>query len=102
MDEIVRSEYRCWLDLPVRAVRLDVEVLSATGHGVGHGGRPSLDANIEVDDPADHDGAQPDHTSLQAEVEHVLNVAPGFDAVVRLEGAAHGFANLQQLQLNVC
>ena len=102
MDEIVGGEYRSWLDLPVRAVRLNVEVLGPTGHGVSHSRGPSLDANIEVDDPADHDGAQSDNTSLQAEVEHVLNVAPGFDGVVRLEGAAHGFANLQQLQLNVC
>ena len=95
MDQIVRSEDGCWLNLPVGAVSLDVEVLGAAGHGVGHCRGPGLDANIEVDDPADHDGPQSDDTSLQAEVEHVLNVAPRLDAVVRLEGAAHGFTNLQ-------
>ena len=70
-------------------------LVGGVGPGVGQGRGPGLDANIEVDDPTDHDGAQSDDISLQAEVEHVLNVAPGLDAVVRLEGAAHGFADLQ-------
>ena len=50
MDQIVRSENWCWLNLPIRAVSLNVEVLGATGDGVSQGGGPSLDADIEVDD----------------------------------------------------
>ena len=37
VHQIVGGEYWSWLNLPVRAVSLDVEVLSATGHGVSHG-----------------------------------------------------------------
>ena len=99
MHQIVGGEDRSGLGLELCHVRLYLEVLCPAGHGIGHTRGPSLYADVEVEDPADHDGPQSDLASLQTEVEHVLNVAPRFDAVVWLEGAAHGLADLQQLEL---
>ena len=71
------------------------------GHRVGEGRGPGLDADVEVKNSAGQDGGHPDDAALETEVEHVLDVAFGFHAIIIFKRASHGLADLQQLHLDV-
>ena len=71
------------------------------GNRVGKGRGPGLDADIEVENSAGQDGGHLDDAALETEVEHVLDVAFGFHAIIILKRASHGLADLKQLHLDV-